>query len=103
MARKPCWPVLVVIAALGTFGGSVTVSGAGELRVKESDRIAELVAGLRAMGADADERPDGFRVWRGARPTGGVVHARHDHRLAMAFAIAALGRIPTAITTMSAA
>ena len=82
---------LPVIAALGTFGGSVTVSGAGELRVKESDRIAELVAGLRAMGADADERPDGFRVWRGARPTGGVVHARHDHRLAMAFAIAALG------------
>jgi 3-phosphoshikimate 1-carboxyvinyltransferase len=82
---------LPVIAALGTFGGSVTVSGAGELRVKESDRIAELVAGLRAMGADADERPDGFRVWRGARPTGGVVHAQHDHRLAMAFAIAALG------------
>ena len=53
---------LPVLAALGTFGGSVTVSGAGELRVKESDRIAELVAGLRAMGADADERPDGFQV-----------------------------------------
>src|SRR6186997_477341 len=53
---------LPVLATLGTFGGSVTVSGAGELRVKESDRIAELVAGLRAMGADADERPDGFQV-----------------------------------------
>jgi 3-phosphoshikimate 1-carboxyvinyltransferase len=82
---------LPVLATLGTFGGSVTVSGAGELRVKESDRIAALVAGLRAMGADADERPDGFQVRRGSRLTGGTVHARHDHRLAMAFAIAALG------------
>ena len=82
---------LPVLATLGTFGGSVTVSGAGELRVKESDRIAELVAGLRAMGADADERPDGFQVRSGARLTGGTVHANHDHRLAMAFAIAALG------------
>ena len=82
---------LPVLATLGTFGGSVSVSGAGELRVKESDRIAELVAGLRAMGADAEERPDGFQVRRGAPLTGGTVHARHDHRLAMAFAIAALG------------
>jgi 3-phosphoshikimate 1-carboxyvinyltransferase len=82
---------LPVLGALGVFGGSVTVSGAAELRVKESDRIAELVAGLRAMGADAEERPDGFTIRRGARLTGGVVHARHDHRLAMAFAVAALG------------
>ena len=82
---------LPVLATLGTFGGSVTVSGAGELRVKESDRIAELVAGLRAMGPDADERPDGFQVRAGAPLTGGTVHANHDHRLAMAFAIAALG------------
>ena len=82
---------LPVLATLGTFGGSVTVSGAGELRVKESDRIAELVAGLLAMGADADERADGFQVRHGARLTGGTVHAKHDHRLAMAFAIAALG------------
>lgn len=89
---------LPVLATLGTFGGSVTVSGAGELRVKESDRIAELVAGLRAMGADAEERPDGFQVRAGARLTGGTVHANHDHRLAMAFAIAALGAIgPTLI------
>ena len=89
---------LPVLATLGTFGGSVTVSGAGELRVKESDRIAELVAGLRAMGADADERPDGFQVRCGKRLTGGAVHARHDHRLAMAFSIAALGATgPTTI------
>jgi 3-phosphoshikimate 1-carboxyvinyltransferase len=82
---------LPVLATLGTFGGSVTVSGAGELRVKESDRIAELVAGLRAMGADAEERQDGFQVRAGKRLTGGTVHAKHDHRLAMAFAVAALG------------
>jgi 3-phosphoshikimate 1-carboxyvinyltransferase len=89
---------LPVLAALGTFGGSVTVSGAGELRVKESDRIAELVAGLRLMGADAEERPDGFQIRSGARLTGGTVHAHHDHRLAMAFAVAALGAAaPTTI------
>jgi 3-phosphoshikimate 1-carboxyvinyltransferase len=82
---------LPVLATLGTYGGSVTVSGAGELRVKESDRIAELVAGLRAMGADAEERPDGFQIRAGTRLRGGTVHARHDHRLAMAFAVAALG------------
>lgn len=82
---------LPALAALGTFGGSVTVSGAGELRVKESDRIAALVAGLRAMGADADERPDGFQVRAGTPLTGGTVQAHGDHRLAMAFAIAALG------------
>jgi 3-phosphoshikimate 1-carboxyvinyltransferase len=82
---------LPVLATLGTFGGSVSVSGAGELRVKESDRIAELVAGLRAMGASADERPDGFEVRAGPRLRGATVQARHDHRLAMAFAIAALG------------
>jgi len=92
---------LPVLATLGTFGGSVTVSGAGELRVKESDRIAELVAGLRLLGADAEERPDGFQVRAGARLTGGAVHAHHDHRLAMAFAIAALGA--TAPTTIEGA
>ncbi|MGE3888857.1 MAG: 3-phosphoshikimate 1-carboxyvinyltransferase [Vicinamibacterales bacterium] len=82
---------LPVLAALATFGGGITVSGAGELRVKESDRISALVGGLRAMGADADEHPDGFTI-RPTRPlTGGVVDAHGDHRLAMAFAIAALG------------
>jgi 3-phosphoshikimate 1-carboxyvinyltransferase len=82
---------LPVLAALGTFGGSVSVSGAQELRVKESDRIAALVGGLRAMGADADERPDGFTVRASRRLSGATVLAHGDHRLAMAFAIAALG------------
>ncbi|MBZ5559592.1 MAG: 3-phosphoshikimate 1-carboxyvinyltransferase [Acidobacteriia bacterium] len=86
---------LPAIAALAAHGGEVSVRGASELRVKESDRIAALVAGLRALGIDADERADGFVV-RGpasgmGRPRGGVADARGDHRMAMAFAIAALG------------
>ena len=83
---------LPAIAALAAHGGEVTVRGAGELRVKESDRISALVAGFRALGIDADERDDGFvvRGRSGKRPTGGVADARGDHRMAMAFAIAAL-------------
>jgi 3-phosphoshikimate 1-carboxyvinyltransferase len=85
---------LPAIAALAAHGGEVTVRGAGELRVKESDRIAALVAGFRGLGIDADERADGFVV-RGAssgtaKPSGGRADARGDHRMAMAFAIAAL-------------
>jgi 3-phosphoshikimate 1-carboxyvinyltransferase len=82
---------LPAIAALAAHGGLVSVSGAAELRVKESDRIAALVAGLRALGVDADERSDGFAIdGRRGRPIGGVANARGDHRMAMAFAIAAL-------------
>jgi 3-phosphoshikimate 1-carboxyvinyltransferase len=89
---------LPVLAALATFGGGLTVSGAGELRVKESDRISALVGGLRAMGADAHERPDGFTIRGTRRLAGGAVDAHGDHRLAMAFAIAALGATgPTTI------
>jgi 3-phosphoshikimate 1-carboxyvinyltransferase len=86
---------LPAIAALAAHGGEVSVRGAGELRVKESDRIAALVAGLHALGIAADERDDGFVVHGpasgGARPRGGIADARGDHRMAMAFAIAALG------------
>jgi 3-phosphoshikimate 1-carboxyvinyltransferase len=82
---------LPVLAALATYGGSLQVSGAQELRVKESDRISALADGLRRMGADIDEAPDGFLVRGDRRLRGGEVDARHDHRLAMAFAIAALG------------
>jgi 3-phosphoshikimate 1-carboxyvinyltransferase len=84
---------LPAIAALAAHGGEVSVRGASELRVKESDRITALVAGFRGLGIDADERADGF-VIRGssgsARPRGGTADARGDHRMAMAFAIAAL-------------
>jgi 3-phosphoshikimate 1-carboxyvinyltransferase len=90
---------LPAIAALAAHGGEVAVSGASELRVKESDRIAVLVAGFRALGIDADERPDGFVVaGRSRRPAGGAADAQGDHRMAMAFAIAALaGEGPSTI------
>jgi 3-phosphoshikimate 1-carboxyvinyltransferase len=82
---------LPALAALATFGGELAVTGASELRVKESDRISALAAGLRALGADIDELPDGFHVRGERRLTGGVADAAGDHRLAMAFTIAALG------------
>ena len=81
---------LPVLGALATAGGELRVTGAAELRVKESDRISALVGGLRALGADADELPDGFHIRGTRRLTGGIVDAQDDHRLAMAFAIAAL-------------
>jgi 3-phosphoshikimate 1-carboxyvinyltransferase len=89
---------LPVLGALATFGGELRVTGASELRVKESDRISALVQGLRALGADADELPDGFHVRATAPLSGGTVQAHDDHRLAMAFAVAALGaRTPVTI------
>ena len=79
-------PLLACVAACAD--GETTVRGAAELRVKESDRIAAVVAALRAVGADADELPDGFVV-RGApgRALDGTVVTHGDHRLAMAFAV----------------
>lgn len=95
---------LPVLAALATHGGALRVSGAQELRVKESDRISALADGLRRMGADIDEAPDGFHVRGARRLTGGDVDARNDHRLAMAFAVAALGAVgPTTIHDAGAA
>jgi 3-phosphoshikimate 1-carboxyvinyltransferase len=95
---------LPVLAALATHGGELRVSGAGELRVKESDRISALAEGLRHMGAAIDEFEDGFHVRGRSRLRGGDVDARNDHRLAMAFAIAALGATgPTTIHDAGAA
>jgi len=89
---------LPVLAALATHGGELRVTGAAELRAKESDRISALVNGLRALGADADELPDGFHVRGSRRLLGGAVDAADDHRLAMAFAVAGLGALePTVI------
>jgi 3-phosphoshikimate 1-carboxyvinyltransferase len=83
---------LPAIAALAVHGAEVSVRGAAELRVKETDRIAALVAGLRGLGISADERPDGFVAGETGRSTAGAgeADARGDHRMAMAFAIAAL-------------
>jgi 3-phosphoshikimate 1-carboxyvinyltransferase len=95
---------LPVLGALATHGGELRVTGAQELRVKESDRISALADGLRRMGADIDELPDGFHVRATRRLRGGDVDARNDHRLAMAFAIAALGASgPTVIHDAGAA
>jgi len=80
-----------MLAALATHGGELSVSGAGELRVKESDRISALSDGLRRLGGDVEERPDGFLVRGRRRLAGGEADAKGDHRLAMAFAVAALG------------
>jgi 3-phosphoshikimate 1-carboxyvinyltransferase len=95
---------LPVLAALATHGGDLRVSGAAELRVKESDRITALADGFRLMGAAIDEFHDGFHVHGNRRLRGGEVDARNDHRLAMAFAIAALGASgPTTIHDAGAA
>src|SRR5207249_10343271 len=63
------------------------ITGASELRVKESDRIAAVVANLRAIGASAEELPDGMRVSGSRHPLRGRVVTHGDHRLAMAFGI----------------
>lgn len=77
---------LVATAAEGT----TVVRGAAELRVKESDRIAGLVNGLRGLGAEAEAWEDGFAVTGPAALGGGTCDALGDHRLVMAFAVAAL-------------
>ena len=79
---------LPLLACVGAYAeGETRVSGAGELRVKESDRITAVVQNLRVLGADADELPDGFVV-RGTRPRlRGTVTTHGDHRLAMAFGV----------------
>lgn len=78
-------PVLACVAARAA--GETRVTGAGELRVKESDRIALVVNNLRAIGADADELPDGFVVRGSDRPLKGRVTTEGDHRIAMAFGV----------------
>ncbi len=78
---------ILALAGMCSEGG-IEVRDASELRVKESDRIATLVATLRALGVEIEERDDGYRVPGGQRPRGGVVDAHHDHRIAMTAAIA---------------
>lgn len=90
---------LPVLAAHATFGGELVVSGAGELRIKESDRISALVRGLRMLGGDVEEQPDGFHVRGSHRLRGGQADSAGDHRLAMAFAVAALGAEGPSIIT----
>jgi 3-phosphoshikimate 1-carboxyvinyltransferase len=82
---------LPLVALLGCFAeGDTTVSGAAELRAKESDRIAAIVEGLAGLGAEIEGRPDGFAVRGTGGLRGGTLDARGDHRLAMVGAVAGL-------------
>ena len=83
-------PALAVAAAHAE--GRFTVSGAAELRVKESDRIAALAEGLRRLGATVEERPDGLAIDGGSPLHGAAVRAHDDHRIAMALAVAGARR-----------
>ncbi len=82
---------LPLVALLGCFAeGETAVRGAGELRLKESDRIAGVVDGLRGLGAEIEATEDGFVVTGGGGLRGGVLDARGDHRMAMLGAVAGL-------------
>ncbi|KWS03321.1 5-Enolpyruvylshikimate-3-phosphate synthase [Lysobacter capsici AZ78] len=80
------FPALFVAAAVAR--GRTVIRGAAELRVKESDRIASMATGLRALGATIEETPDGAIIDGGALH-GGEIDSHGDHRIAMSFAIAA--------------
>jgi 3-phosphoshikimate 1-carboxyvinyltransferase len=82
---------LPLVALLGCFAeGETVVRGAQELRVKESDRIATVAAGLHGLGADIEATEDGFVVRGSGGLRGGQLHAHGDHRLAMMGAVAGL-------------
>jgi 3-phosphoshikimate 1-carboxyvinyltransferase len=85
------FPVLFVAAACAE--GETVVTGAQELRVKESDRIAVMADGLKAMGVTCEVLPDGIRIQGRQEQTvfgGGTVDSHGDHRIAMSFSVASL-------------
>ena len=81
------FPVLCIAAACAR--GDTTIDGIGELRVKESDRVAAMAEGLATLGVPVTVGDDSIRI-TGHRIGGGTVRSRRDHRIAMAFAVAAL-------------
>jgi 3-phosphoshikimate 1-carboxyvinyltransferase len=81
-------PLIAVVASQAQ--GKTVVSGARELRVKETDRIKAIVSELKKMGADIEEREDGFTVNGPTRLKGAVCESYNDHRIAMSLAVAAL-------------
>lgn len=81
-------PVLAVAAALAH--GTTIIADAAELRVKETDRLAAVAEGLRAMGVTVNEFDDGLEIFGGSPLKGARIKTYHDHRIAMAFAIAGL-------------
>lgn len=80
-------PLLACVASRAE--GETVITGAEELRVKESDRIAVVVANLKAIGARAEELPDGLRVVGSDQPLEGSIRTFGDHRIAMAFGVLA--------------
>ncbi|MDG1462434.1 MAG: 3-phosphoshikimate 1-carboxyvinyltransferase, partial [Gammaproteobacteria bacterium] len=80
------FPMVFALAAVAD--GETLITGAEELRAKESDRIAAMVNGLRALGVAVEEFPDGAKI-TGGQIAGGVVDSLGDHRIAMAFAVLA--------------
>jgi 3-phosphoshikimate 1-carboxyvinyltransferase len=82
-------PILAVVAAFAR--GTTRVEGASELRVKESDRLAAILEGLRALGARVRPLPDGFEIEGGVRLQPARLRSHGDHRMVMAWAIASLG------------
>lgn len=81
---------LPILSVFGAFHGGIDIRDARELRVKESDRIALVAANLRRMGVEVLEREDGLRVEGNQRFQGATIETAGDHRIAMAFAVAAL-------------
>lgn len=82
---------LPLLAVVGTqIKGGIEIKDAGELRLKESDRLATTARNLRAMGGEVEETADGLRVFGPTKLRGGIVDSYGDHRIAMAFSIAAL-------------
>jgi 3-phosphoshikimate 1-carboxyvinyltransferase len=90
-------PLLAILAARAH--GMTRITGVGELRVKESDRLRVLAAGLRAVGVRARELDEGIEIQGTSDPLEGFVETRLDHRIAMAFAV--LGRAPGARIELS--
>ena len=80
-----------MLAAIGPYtSGGIRIRDAKELRVKESDRIALVARNLRAMGAEVEEFEDGLDVPGGQKLHGATIESGGDHRIAMAFSVAAL-------------
>ncbi len=82
------FPAFAVAAAYAH--GKTVVRGAGELRLKESDRITALCTELKSIGVDVTETQDGFEIQGGAPIHGGIVQTHRDHRLAMSLAVVGL-------------
>lgn len=82
------YPILAATAAFAE--GTTVMRGVGEMRVKESDRISLMVAGLRACGVQVEEEPEGFIVTGGPVRGGATVHTAHDHRIAMSHLVLGL-------------